>query len=491
MGFYNSGYTPGLLDYLAWQGNISSVARGLQKPVNERLALKMATLADKNYPGNLGEIAAATGNWLAHLSWGLLHDKDRDEYEHWLPEMLYVLCLMSCEGPCKKVYQINEETGEFLLDGEGNMMPANSDWPDFVCNNSLDNPHPEGEGVYGGYNPWCNQDLWESVGELAKRCKDKRLSASKGPGVDYMLAYNVYHLLNESRPFFNPFVETSNNNFEDIYPYGFEIGFNSHLLVGDRTICETPSEYRLSNEVVYDDVTWEISDNLSFVNSSSNDDVIFLSPESVTGPGFVRAITETGECVENVYEEKLVWGPVRPTIETTIEICPGQGTFYITNDSDFPSGTTFEWIAISGVEFLNNTGSSVSFIGTDVSESYYARFQIRPSDECGVGGPGLIPTFNELIEVENCDKLKVFPNPTSGIVTIELTNNINLNSESGPYLIEVVSVTSREIVYSDKVNSSLEKKTMSTSTWNEGVYQVTLRNGTDNIFIENLIVKRQ
>lgn len=482
-------WIPGTIDYLAWQANITLVSQNLQKPVNERITLKMATLADLNYPGSLSDLAGARGNSLAHLSWALLHDKNRDEYESWLPEMLELLCLMSCEGPCKKVYQINEETGEFLLDEEGNMMPANPNWPDFVCNNSLDNPHPEGEGVFGGYNPWCNQDLWESVGQLAERCKLNRLSASKGPGVDYMLAYNVYHLLNEGRPFFDPF----SGEYNSLSTGGNDqAGFNGDDIEGNEFLCEDVSEFRLKDDIIYEDVTWEISDNLAFVNSSSNDDIIAVSPASTPnsneGRGYIRATTETDECNYLVYEKPVWWGRVLPTLSHEIEICPSFGS--ITVESNYPEGTTFEWAKISGINFLGSSGASVSFyLDPNLPSPVIVGFKLKV----------IYINCEETESIHYLDintgaceffTMSVYPNPTSGIVTIELSEEFQTTSESITPDVTIIKSTSSEIVYASTFNSSSEKKIIETSNWTEGVYQIILSNGSENIFVENLIVNK-
>jgi len=494
MGFYNTVWTPGPLDYFAWQGNITSVAAGLQKPVNERLTLKLATLGDKNYPGTLGEIAAATGNVLAHLDWALLHDKDKDEYEHWLPEMLNLLCLMSCEGPCKKAY-------------DGDVVP---DWPDFVCNNSLDNPNNEGDE--NGYNPWCTSDLWESVGALSTRCGN-RPWASKNPGVDYMLAHNVYHLLAQDRPFFNPLSGEYNSVNTPT-----QKGLNRGDLEGEYFLCEGEVyEYKLSEELEYESIEWEISENLSFENSSPNDNIIYVRGVE-QGAGYVRAVTNRGTGVEegeldikcnyNLYEVPIWVGlPDSPVLELpncfsprtnhTLKVISNGGADYTwrlpecstSNPLPGPDPTNECWYNYDGNGPRPDRSARI-FVG----ENCTGNISIWVSNPCGVvsrnfsvnccnnnGGPGGGPRGGII--------MRSFPNPTSGITVIEFSETLGV-SLSSPADLNIVNPITSRVMYSDKVNDFLEKKTINTTNWEEGIYQVILQLGPNDTYIENLIVNR-
>jgi len=72
---------------------------------------------------------------------------------------------------------------------------------------------------------------------------------------------------------------------------------------------------------------------------------------------------------------------------------------------------------------------------------------------------------------------------------------VNFNSKVGvslssPADLNIVNPITSRVMYSDKVNDFLEKKTINTTNWEEGIYQVILQLGPNDTYIENLIVNR-
>jgi len=137
--------------------------------------------------------------------------------------------------------------------------------------------------------------------------------------------------------------------------------------------------------------------------------------------------------------------------------------------SGMTTASSYEW----SVDGQPISGSNASNFTPTQNGSY--TLEITNSDGCKATSNAISVFDTKITELENSNLLKIFPNPTNGIINIafELENN---------YVIKIYDV-SNKLVFS-KENT----KEINLSTYDAGVYMIVL--STNDLVIKKSLVKQ-
>lgn len=160
----------------------------------------------------------------------------------------------------------------------------------------------------------------------------------------------------------------------------------------------------------------------------------------------------------------MIEGPVNPVQTYSLMVCPNPtasttyslvgtttGNQSTLNDPFYPFySTTADWRVFADLGYVCN-----ATMRTTVTKATKSRSNVQNNRMIGIN------------EAVLSNKLKVYPNPTHGDLTIELKNmdedaDVNMNNVLG------------QNVYSEKVNKGITSKTINISSFAKGVYTLTV-----------------
>ena len=440
-----SGESSTATDYSIWQTFLITpvVQFGLAGD-NRRMAIELMTAGDANYGGAARDLTIEKGFLMQHIAWGLLHNKKDEIRINALDSMRDLLCNMSCEGPCQKI-----------TDSNGNQI---SPGPAFICNNS-----PIGDNGFD--NPWCNGELWQRGSD--HECNGTPW-AYKANGLDYMMAYNMYHLAQLPRAVYaDPF-----------NPEG-EVRFKERLAAveGADYICDPFAEYTfsISSEVDFDEITWEVeTPYLEIVGDIHGESCTVISHGDFfyDGLSWIRAKTLTGDCDYQIFEKEVYFNKSDyPAMEDSYySAC--QERFNIWDAKPVGVNTDYKFIAVSGGTIISQNGTSAEIevpyenqlLGTDFV------YRVEITNECGTLQTGYYTI--DILECEIIRRVKIYPNPVKSVLSIEYLNFENELFDQRKVDGVIIKSTDANFVHRLDANSTAEN--VDVSTWTEGLYEVII-----------------
>jgi hypothetical protein len=167
-----------------------------------------------------------------------------------------------------------------------------------------------------------------------------------------------------------------------------------------------------------------------------------------------------------------------PTI-TPATICAGTDELYFASSAGADSYT---W-SLTGADYEECTNGNCS--------QYYVIWSITggtldvtASNSCGTSAPFSMSTNCRVSSTGNMDT-KVYPNPTSGNLTIEFSSYAG-----GSYSLTVTDMSGRTIHVEDvKASSGLNQHTIDLGTANPGLYMLYLKDANGDISVNKITLE--
>ncbi|MEO1625371.1 MAG: hypothetical protein AAFV25_09445 [Bacteroidota bacterium] len=214
---------------------------------NVRMFLELMTAGNTNY-GNGARKAAKKDNLflMQHFAWAVLHGKESELESGCINNMRDILCSLICEGPCIKT--------------NGNLS--------FPCEN-------QGDG-------WCSGQRWLKGKPQVYDCIRIPATNSKGNGLDYMLAFNLFHL-GGGMPFpMDDYYDPTNIEDNSLVKNPI-IGID-----GPEFLCQEQEEvFAVANADPERTYEWTVSEELQVVANDNTSITVRFAPGHVSG-GWIR-----------------------------------------------------------------------------------------------------------------------------------------------------------------------------------------------------------
>ena len=441
------------LDFLAWQGAIydNVIGPGITATNdNTRMFIELMTSGDTNY-GFYSKLKAKRSgglNLMQHFAWGILHDNEISTGDK--NDMRSILCRNGCDGPCHKTTYIG---------------------PDFDCSNLRENGWSSGERWKHSY-----EVIW--TGPLH--------GGMKTSGYDYMLGYNLYHLIaTPNEPYFNPRKLVEQDVHEDVVDH----------IVGSDYICfGTIEDFILPDipNLSYENITWRVSDNLNISNNSdpTSDEIgVYHTFGDQEGDAWIRVSFNKGPC--EYFWQKNIWigDPSFPVVTTDVNACG-----FLVELSVPPGGVQdFDWTINGPDEYVyvsSNEHNIIIHAITDQESLGPIDYSITVENPCNRF------TTSGTVTIPACDSgefpdIPIFPfispNPAHNQIFIELQNaSTSTFSEGGPityYLIDQYSDVKKSIVTSNIIEQ------MDVSGIPNGIYYILAQNSMHNAVSSPFVIQ--
>ena len=202
-----------------------------------------------------------------------------------------------------------------------------------------------------------------------------------------------------------------------------------------------------------------------------------LSKNGISAPG-----TGLHKFCIRIKDNTGVWGPIFTNIvqvntaTTTAIMSILQAEYFWDTDPGEGNGTTV--LAVDGN--FNSAFESLAINGLNAPSLGLHKFNIRIKDNQGVWGPVFTNVISVQTSLNNEDfeaktAIKLFPNPTSGIVNITAKESLDL--------VEVYNL-SGQLVWKKAMQS--ESETLDLSSLTSGIYTVRIHSG-DKVEIKKMI----
>lgn len=475
-------------DIISWQSYITAITNGqVTGNDNVRMAIELMTAGDTNYGDNAKSTASRDGylNLMQHFAWAALHDKnvgtstisldpedDKDPVYGEIDNKLVmrrILSSLGCEGPCNQVYG---------TDSNGNPTDPLWNGPPFDCSNNA-------------INRWCSGERWKHSLDRLTNCELNPGShtpyGNKSSGYDYMLAYNLYHLVAiPQADYFNPF--TLNSTQEEMAI--------DHIC-GDEFICLGDTDgsiYSLveggePSELNFDNIVWTSSPNL-LLNVDDQEDVIAFVNTQTPQRGWIAVEFNDGTC-KYAWRKEINIGPEVPEIIRTINTS-NPCIFAVNLGLDPIPGFEYEW----SIDFQGEFGSIYS---TSYYNSAYAEvtnsnggvilYSVTITSECGIqiiNGSLYVPIMQQ------CDGfqgpgISLSPNPANDHINVELTNApIDVFASGGHieyFLIDQYSNVKKTVTSTNFI------ETINTSDLPNGLYHILGQLGDETINSSTIVIQ--
>jgi hypothetical protein len=190
----------------------------------------------------------------------------------------------------------------------------------------------------------------------------------------------------------------------------------------------------------------------------------------------VEAFYDCGSATSDLF---VSGEPVAPTVNPAT-ICAGTSELYFASST---GATFYNW---------SLTGDDVSFCTNPPSCSQYyvewsalgGSFSVTASNSCDTSASFDLSTNCRLSESGSLDT-KVYPNPTSGLLTVEFTSYAG-----GQYNLTVTDITGRVVIAKDlKAVSGKNRHEIDLGFANSGMYMMYLKDATGNISVTKVTVE--
>jgi subtilisin-like proprotein convertase family protein len=194
------------------------------------------------------------------------------------------------------------------------------------------------------------------------------------------------------------------------------------------------------------------------------------------GAGFTTGtitVTATYSCGSASSSITVNGAPSVPSVTPTT-ICPGGDAVYFASSV---GGSIYDW-TISGADYDNCTNPpscSQYYIYWSVNGG---SFSVTSSNSCGISAPLSVSTNCRISSGTEPIDSKVYPNPTSGITTLEFTSMTTSNFE-----LKLTDLAERTMSVENVVgHEGINKHEIDMSTYNKGIYMLFLNsNGSTQV----------
>jgi len=205
--------------------------------------------------------------------------------------------------------------------------------------------------------------------------------------------------------------------------------------------------------------------NVSFANG-------LIGPQTITVEAYYNCGTSSSSIV-------VTGTPSAPSI-TPATICPGEEQLYFA--SAIGSGLTFDWIT-TGEDYAYCTNPSCSQFNIGWSTSG-GTMAVTATNSCGTS-PAFTLSTNCRIAANGEMETKVYPNPTSGYLTVEFNSYAG-----GTYNMVITDMSGRTVVSEDvKASSGLNQHIVDLSNANPGLYMLYMNDGQGKISVTKVTVE--
>jgi hypothetical protein len=201
------------------------------------------------------------------------------------------------------------------------------------------------------------------------------------------------------------------------------------------------------------------------------------------GAGFTNGtitVTANYSCGAATSSITVNGAPSAPTVTPTT-ICPGGDGIYFASSV---GGSTYNWTT-TGADYENCTNPpscSQYYIMWSVSGG---SFSVTSSNSCGVSAPFSVSTNCRISGTSESIDSRVYPNPTSGVTTVEYTATANSIME-----FMVTDLTGR-VILTEKIKSfeGVNKHEIDMTSYNKGVYMLSLSDNSGNKKMTRIVVQ--
>lgn len=237
----------------------NTVFPGNNKNDNLRMLMEMNTAAHRDYPAGFDKRMLENNLFLMQfLANKILHNSPISDPP--LAQMEDILCSLDCIGPC--ITNPDDDTNPAI-----NSNQVGADYECSIYWNET-NPIPFYE------NGWCSGDRWVKGYKQIYECRNIPAQSMRGNGLDYLIAYNVFHIAAQQGGY---------NIIEGYYnPEKIEQGQSEVKAVikieGENIILENQTNrYQLNINSELSDaslVDWTVSENLEIISIDSTAKIV-------------------------------------------------------------------------------------------------------------------------------------------------------------------------------------------------------------------------
>jgi hypothetical protein len=223
---------------------------------------------------------------------------------------------------------------------------------------------------------------------------------------------------------------------------------------------------------------WSVSANMSIDGSNTNNSVnVDFLPGFTTGTVTVQANYACGSVIKT---HPVSGTPSAPILAPSALCANSFGTYFVTN---LEPSTDYTWTTSGDItDQYCSVGSSSNCNG------YYIEvgpaggsFTVTATNSCGNASTSSDPcrVMAEVID------MKLFPNPTTGLVTVELYSKMG-----GNYKVSITDLSGRQVLSQEfKASSGRNQQEIDLGFVNAGLYMVYIKDAQGNIGVQKLSVE--
>jgi hypothetical protein len=248
-------------------------------------------------------------------------------------------------------------------------------------------------------------------------------------------------------------------------------------ILGSTTgICGATVNYSLGTNDA-NSYNWILPSGVNFASPNGFNSVQLTFPST---PGThvitVEAFYNCGSATSSITVDGA---PGAPSV-TPLTICAGGDETYIASAT---GADTYNWTTTGAVyENCTNPSCSNFYVIWDASG---AGFTVTAENACGTSPAFSLSQNCRLADNGEMDT-KVYPNPTTGQITVEFTSE-----RGGAYSLTVTDLSGRNIFNQDiTATSGLNQKQIDLSTSNPGMYLLYIRDVHNQISIQKISIER-
>lgn len=286
--------------------------------------------------------------------------------------------------------------------------------------------------------------------------------------------YRVYNIMGMDYGYF----PTSPSNVTFAYTV---LGTEIPTVSGSDLVCTSSSSFILNDLPPNSSVTWQKSNNLSWVSPPSSGATscdVYATTSSTSGEGWIKAVITLPDSTE-IEANKNVWVGIpgvpitSPSGYPTIQMSLNE--ILNINVSSAPGSTNsyYNWSVGGSIDRLSASPSSNCVI--EATSVGYGNFHVTSTNGCGTsasgGGSVLVSSSGG-----GGGRLKVYPNPSTNEITISAVESISSNSllegsQIKDNAIPFTILNSNGVLIMKGTLYSKERR-IDISKWNKGIYYI-------------------
>jgi hypothetical protein len=222
---------------------------------------------------------------------------------------------------------------------------------------------------------------------------------------------------------------------------------------------------------------WTLPPGVTFASANGSNSVnLNFSAAFSGGTITVEAFYDCGSATSDI---SVSGEPVTPTVNPAT-ICAGTTELYFASST---GATSYNW-TISGDDFsycTNPPSCSQYYVEWSAAGG---SFSVTASNGCGTSAPFSVSTNCRISNNGSLDT-KVYPNPTSGLLTVEFTSNA-----TGAYSLTVTDITGRVVLVNNlKAVSGKNQHVIDLGFANMGMYMLYMKDSQGNISVTKVTVE--